>query len=58
MCISCGCGNPSDDMGNTDTITLDTLQKAAKASDIRVEEVAKNVGAYAELAREGADPTS
>ena len=52
MCISCGCGKPSDDMGNVDTITLEDLQKAAKASDISVREVAKNVGAYAEQAPE------
>jgi len=58
MCISCGCGKPTDDMGNADTITLDTLEKAAKASDITVEEVASNVGDYAESARAGADATS
>lgn len=52
MCIGCGCGKPSDDAGNADNITLDTLQKAAKASDISVEDVATNVGAYAERARE------
>ncbi len=52
MCISCGCGKPSDDMGNADTITLADLEKAAKASDMTVEEVAKNIGAYAAQAGE------
>ena len=46
MCISCGCGDPKDDMGNADTITLEDLEKAAKASDISVDEVAKNIGSY------------
>lgn len=58
MCISCGCGKPKDDMGNADTITLDTLEKAAKASDITVEEVASNVGDFAASARAGGDSTS
>ena len=52
MCISCGCGKPSDDMGNADTITLNDLEKAAKASDITVDEVAKNIGSYATQASE------
>jgi len=43
-------------MGNADTITLNDLEKAAKASDITVDEVAKNIGAYAAPASE--TPTS
>lgn len=31
MCYNCGCGNPSDDMGNPNNITTSTFQKAAEA---------------------------
>lgn len=32
MCLNCGCGMWSDDMGNPDNITLEDLAKAAIAS--------------------------
>lgn len=31
MCYNCGCGNPSDDMGNSNNITTATFAKAAEA---------------------------
>ena len=33
---------PNDDMGNTDNITEETIQKAAKASGQSIEEAKKN----------------
>jgi len=32
MCISCGCGMPNDKHNNPDLITMDDLQRAAKAA--------------------------
>jgi hypothetical protein len=31
MCMNCGCGLPEDDMGSPETITLKSLEEAARA---------------------------
>jgi len=43
MCVSCGCGKPNDNHGNSDLITMDELQRAAKAANESVEDAAKNI---------------
>ena len=43
MCVSCGCGKPNDNHGNRDLITMDELQRAAKAANESVEDAAKNI---------------
>jgi len=43
MCVSCGCGKPNEAHGNPNNITLDEIQKAAKAANESVEYVAKNI---------------
>jgi hypothetical protein len=43
MCVSCGCGNPNDNHGNPDLITMDELQKAARAANQTVDDAAKNI---------------
>ncbi len=43
MCMSCGCGEPNEDHGNPDNITLDDLRRAAKAANIEPEQAADNI---------------
>lgn len=43
MCVSCGCGKPNDNHGNPNLITMDDMQKAAKAANQTVEDAAKNI---------------
>jgi hypothetical protein len=43
MCVSCGCGQLNNNHGNPDLITMDELQKAAKAANESVEDAAKNI---------------
>ena len=43
MCISCGCGKPNDNHGKSELITMDELQKAAKAANQSVDDAAKNI---------------
>lgn len=43
MCVSCGCGKLNDNHGNPDLITMNELQKAAKAANQDLEDAAKNI---------------
>ncbi len=43
MCVNCGCGQPNNNHGKKDLITMDDLQKAAKAANESVEDAAKNI---------------
>jgi hypothetical protein len=43
MCISCGCGMPNDKHNNPDLITMDDLQRAAKAANMKADDAAKNI---------------
>jgi hypothetical protein len=55
MCLSCGCGKPSDAHGNSDHIVISDLERAAEAANISVEQAADNikttVGEYASRSR-------
>ena len=55
MCMSCGCGQPNEQHGNTDNITLAQMERAAKAADIDVESAADNIHALAKQLPTAAD---
>ncbi|GAB61958.1 hypothetical protein KSU1_C0362 [Candidatus Jettenia caeni] len=43
MCMSCGCGEANADHGNKDHITMEDIEKAAKAAGTTPEEVVQNI---------------
>ena len=43
MCVSCGCGQPNDDHGDSRNITLDDLNKAAEAAGTTRARVLQNI---------------
>ena len=43
MCVSCGCGKPNDDHGDSRNITLDDLNQAAEAAGTTRAKVLKNI---------------
>ncbi|WP_424357685.1 hypothetical protein [Methanocella sp. MCL-LM] len=43
MCISCGCGMPHDKHNNPDLISMEDLQRAAKAANMSVDDAVKNM---------------
>ena len=47
MCVSCACGKPDDDHGDSRNITMNQLQDAAKAANISVDEVRQNIDSAA-----------
>ena len=51
MCLTCGCGQPNLDHGDSAHITYDDLKKAADAAEISVEEAVKNFNETVEKAR-------
>ena len=54
MCISCGCGKANDAHGDERNITVDTLQRAADASNLTLGQVITNMGTGSmELASSG-----
>ncbi len=52
MCLDCGCKKPNDDHGNPDHITLDKLQRAARASNMDMETAADNIHSEARRLRD------
>jgi hypothetical protein len=42
MCLTCGCGEPNADHGDSRHITYDDLEEAANAAEISVDEAVKN----------------
>jgi hypothetical protein len=43
MCLDCGCGELNKSHGDPRHITMDSIQSAAQASEISVEEAIKNI---------------
>ena len=43
MCLDCGCGEPNERHGDDRHITMDDMKAAAAASEISVEEAARNI---------------
>lgn len=45
MCASCGCGVPNDDHGDKANITLNDIERAAKAAGVSASQAADNIKA-------------
>jgi len=58
MCMTCGCGRPNDDHGDSANITYDELQAAARAADIDAESAADNLHDLAKQIRDSGMPAS
>jgi hypothetical protein len=43
MCLDCGCGEPNERHGDERHIIMDDVKAAAAASEISVEEAARNI---------------
>jgi hypothetical protein len=43
MCLDCGCGEPNERHGDDRHITMDDVKAAADASQISVDEAARNL---------------
>jgi hypothetical protein len=43
MCLDCGCGELNESHGDSRHITMDSIQAAAQASEISVEEAIRNI---------------
>jgi hypothetical protein len=43
MCMSCGCGKPDDDHGDSRNITMNDLNEAAAATGISPTQVVQNI---------------
>jgi len=43
MCVSCGCGNPNDNRGDSRNITMNDIDLAAQAAGTSREQVAQNI---------------
>jgi hypothetical protein len=42
MCLTCGCGEPNDNHGDSRHIIMDDLNNAAEAAEVSVDEAARN----------------
>lgn len=58
MCMTCGCGEPNKQHGNTDNITFKQLQRAAAAAGIDPETAADNLHDLAKQVRDRGMPES
>lgn len=56
MCISCGCGNPTDNHGDKRNITLQDIDEAAQAAGTTREKVLQNISDVAQPSAQS--PTS
>lgn len=43
MCLSCGCGKPNENYGDSRHITMDKLDQAAQAEDITRDQALQNI---------------
>ncbi len=43
MCVSCGCGAPHEKHGDDANITMDDIERAARAANLSTTEVADNI---------------
>jgi hypothetical protein len=58
MCLDCGCGEPNENHGDSRHITMDSIRSAAQASEISVDEVAKNISDGVRQAQQTSDQTA
>lgn len=43
MCVSCGCGKPNEQHGDSRNITMQQIEAAAKAAEASPKDVAANI---------------
>ena len=43
MCLDCGCGEPNERHGDDRHLTMDDIKAAAEASEISVDDAARNI---------------
>jgi hypothetical protein len=43
MCLTCGCMQPHDDHGKPDYLTIEDLEKSAKADKLSLDEAVANL---------------
>ncbi len=43
MCLTCGCLLPHDNHGNSDYLTIEDLEKSARADDMGLDEAVDNL---------------
>ena len=55
MCMNCGCGQPHEDHGQSENITLEDLQRASAANDQSLRESAQHILETAQLVAEPAE---
>jgi hypothetical protein len=58
MCMTCGCGEPMNQHGNSANITYSQLEQAANAAGIDPEQAADNIHDLAKKIRDGQVPVS
>ena len=51
MCLTCGCMLPHDDHGNTDYLTIEDLEKSAKADNMSLDEAVENLRKTVDVAK-------
>ena len=58
MCLDCGCGELNESHGDSRHITMDSIQAAAQASEISVDEAIKNISDGLRQAQESSGQSS
>jgi hypothetical protein len=56
MCMNCGCGQPHDDHGKPENITLEDLQQAGAANNQSLRESAQHILETARLVEDEPSP--
>jgi hypothetical protein len=55
MCLTCGCEMPHDDHGHPDYLTIEDLEKSARADSMSLDEAVKNLVVTVEIAKKEPD---
>jgi hypothetical protein len=58
MCLDCGCGELNESHGDSRHITMDSIQAAAQASEISVDEAIRNISDGLRQAQQSSAQTS
>jgi len=51
MCLTCGCMEPHNSHGNPDYLTIEDLEKSAKADNMKLHEAVQNLVRTVEVAK-------
>lgn len=57
MCLTCGCMLPHDDHGNPDYLTIEDLEKSARADDMTLDEAVANLVKTVDVAKQETEHT-